>query len=392
MLHNVTQGFFRFFPDRMKREIRELYVSTTILNFALAMILIFEPIYLYTIGYSLKEIILFFLLVYLIYLFLLPLGAKFAKRVGYEHSIAVSTIVFILYYLVFYNIAAVDWFFYLAAFLYAAQKTLYWPAYHADFARFADVGQDGREISLLTVIVSIVSIAAPLISGIVLENWGFAALFTFVSIIFLISNVPLLVTKEVFEPSPFPYFDTFKALLAPERRRQFLSYLGFGEELVVLVVWPVFIATIITDLLNIGILTALATFVSLVVTMYIGRTSDSGNKRRILRFGTIVYAFAWLIRLLVKGASGIFLTDSLSRISKNIVSVPLTAIMYEQAKQKSVMHTVMFFETSLVVGKLVALIVIYLMLTFLTGLVPETALYQITFVLAGFMTMLYMLR
>jgi hypothetical protein len=71
----------------MRREIRELYVSTTILDFGLAMILIFEPIYLYTIGYTLRQIIFFFFLVYLIYFFILPLGASFAKHLGYEHSI-----------------------------------------------------------------------------------------------------------------------------------------------------------------------------------------------------------------------------------------------------------------------------------------------------------------
>ncbi len=375
----------------MRREIRELYVSTTILDFALAMILIFEPIYLYTIGYSLQQIIFFFLLVYLIYFFIMPLGASFAKQVGYEHSIAYSTIVFILYYLTFYNIATIPWFFYLAAVLYAVQKTLYWPAYHADFARFADSGQDGREISILTILVSIVSVAAPLISGIVLENWGFAALFMFVSIIFLMSNIPLLVTKEVFKPEKFAYLDAYKNVFALQNRKSLIAYLGFGEELIVLVVWPVFIVTVISDLLNIGILTALATFVSLLVTLYIGRSSDAGNKRGILRFGTVVYAFAWFLRLIVHAAPGIFLTDSLSRVSKNIVSVPLTAITYERAKQRSVMHSVVSFEMSLVLGKLMALIIVYVGLALLAGIVSSTVLYQGIFILAGCMTFFYML-
>ncbi|MBI4090468.1 MAG: hypothetical protein HY422_00420, partial [Candidatus Komeilibacteria bacterium] len=43
-------------PLHMRREIKELYLSTLILNFGVSMILVFEPIYLYTIGYSLSYI------------------------------------------------------------------------------------------------------------------------------------------------------------------------------------------------------------------------------------------------------------------------------------------------------------------------------------------------
>ena len=72
MIDKTSNRILNFFPHHMRREIRELYVSTTILDFALAMILIFEPIYLYTIGYNLQEIILFFLLVYGIYFLYFP--------------------------------------------------------------------------------------------------------------------------------------------------------------------------------------------------------------------------------------------------------------------------------------------------------------------------------
>ncbi len=392
MLKKTTDRFLNIFPHHMRQQIRELYAATSILDFAVAMIQIFEPIYLYTLGYTLQQIILFFLIVYGVYFFIMPLGARVARRVGYEHAIAYSTVVFILYYFIFYNIAFAPFLFVPAALLYAIQKMLYWPAYHADFARFADAGQDAREISFLTVTAAVVGVIAPLASGFILEYWGFGALFTFVSLIFLISNVPLLITKEIFEPGTFEYFSVYKDLFSKERRRSFFAYVGFGEELIVLVVWPVFIATIVVDLLNIGILTALTTLISVIITVYIGKSSDVGDKRSILKFGAIIYSIAWFMRLIVHATVGIFFTDTLSRISKNIVTVPQTALTYEQAKQQNVMHTVVFFEASLVVGKLIAMLIIYGALFILPSFLSGAMIYQSIFVLAGLMSLLYMLQ
>ena len=95
-----------FFAHRLTRQVKELYSSTLILNFAVSTVTIFEPVFLYNIFiklFSLKntlELVLgFYLIIYLIYFFCIPLGARFAKRVGYENSIAFSTIFQISLYL-----------------------------------------------------------------------------------------------------------------------------------------------------------------------------------------------------------------------------------------------------------------------------------------------------
>src|SRR3989344_3638695 len=204
-LSTIKHYIASYFPSHMKREIKELYISTFVLNFGIMMIQLLEPIYLHTLGYSLNQIVLYFLLVYAIYFFIMPLGAKFARTFGYEHAIVTSTFIFIAYYALFYSIANVPWLFFVAPVLYALQKTFYWPAFNADFARYVVDGEDGREIGGINSLVLLVSIVAPLVAGFILEFWGFAALFIFASILFIASNVPLLTTREIFVPKPFPY-------------------------------------------------------------------------------------------------------------------------------------------------------------------------------------------
>lgn len=386
-MRSIISFIISFLPHRIRREIKELYLSTLILNFGVAMILIFEPIYLYTIGLSLQRIVLFFILVYVLYLFIMPFGAMFARRFGYERSMAVSTFIYIAYYFVFYNIADAPALFYLAPLLYALQKTFYWPAYHADFARNADYHEDAREIASIDILVAVVAVVAPIVAGLILEFFGFAVLFAVASAVFLLSNLPLMSSKEVFTPKPYHYWQSYKDLLAKDTLKYFFGYLGYGEEAIVLVLWPIFMVIVVGDLLNLGLIVAAAMLVTVLVALYVGKSADKGKKRVFLRLGTLIYSLVWFTRTIVSSVVGVLLVDTLSRVSKEVISLPVVAMTYERAQQRSIMRTLVFYEMSLAVGKLLALSLVFLLLFF----IPGSAGLPIVFIIAGLMTFFYRL-
>lgn len=383
-----------FLPYKMKRQVRELFVSTTMVNLALAMVMIFEPIYLYNIGYSLQQIMLFYLITYILYFVIMPLGAKYAKKHGYERGIFFGTTLFIVYYVILFFVSKYAILFYIAPLILAVQKMFYWPAYHADFARFSDQEEEGRELSSISVINSFVFIIGPALAGFIIASWGYGALFTVASILFLVSNIPTLLTTEEFSPQSFSYFDSYKSLFSRKNLKSLIAYFGFGEEFVVLVVWPVFISLIIKDFFQLGVVVALATLVTTLITFSVGKLTDHKNKRAVLSLGSAVYSLSWFMRLLVVNATGIFFVDSLSRLGKDSLSIPMMAITYERAKDVKedqhhhVMSSVVFFEMSLVIGKLIAIALIFFALFFVGS---ELLAFKFTFILAGVMTLLYML-
>lgn len=381
-------------PYRMKRQVRELFVATTITNLALAMVMIFEPIYLYDIGYSLQAIMLFYLIAYVVYFFIMPLGGKFATEKGYEVGITIGVFLYIAFYISLFLIKDNPWFFYISPIILALQKMFYWPAYHADFAKNSEDTEEGREVSAITVSASLVYILGPALAGLIIKFWGFGALFVATSLVFLVANIPMLITREKFKPHGFGYGQSYKQLLSKANRRAFLAYVGFGEELVVLVIWPIFMAVIIADALDLGMIVALATLITTMLVFYIGKLSDLKSKRKILALSSAFYSLTWFIRLFISNIFGVFFVDTLSRLGKNTLSVPLTAITYENAKnlrsdgQHSIMHTVVFFEMSLVVGKLIAMVLIFIALFFVGS---ELLAFNLSFILAGGMTLLYLL-
>lgn len=384
----------KFLPYKMKRQVKELFISAVIVNFALAMVQIFEPIYLYKSGYSLLNIAVFYLIVYALYFFLMPLGAKFANKHGYENGMFIGTALYVLFYVLLFMITKYHFLFYVAAVVYTIQKIFYWPAFHANFAHNSEDTEEAKEISSIFVSNSLMFVLGPIIGGFIITYFGFPILFIIVSILFLSSNIPMLLTKEKFDKREFPYFILVKKLFKKNNIRSLIACIGYGEELIAMVVWPVFIFIMIASYSKIGALIGLATLITSIITLYVGKICDQKNKRKVLRLGATFYSLSWLIKLFTRTILPIFLVDTMAKVSKNVVDVPIRAIFYEKAKDEKkfndngIMENIVNYEAGLVVGKVIACLVIIISLSIFS--VQEFTGFAISFVFAAIATLLYM--
>jgi hypothetical protein len=80
----------------------------------------------------------------------------------------------------------------------------------------------------------------------------------------------------------------------------------------------------------------------------------------------------------------VFTIDSLSRVGKEMVFIPLSTVTYQRAESSQIMPYVIFFEQSLAIGKLLAVLLGFLIFT-LTGS------FLAVFILAGLFSLLYVL-
>ncbi len=367
------------------QQMRELYLSTVILDFAASAVLIFEPIYLWSIGFSLQRILFFYLAVYVVYFVILPFGGKVVRSRGYEHGIIYSSPFLILYYLSLFAIPFSPVFVGVAVIAYAIQKMLYWPGYHADFARFGSANQTGRELSVLVMFASVATIAGPIIGGFILVTFGYSVLFVFVSTLILLSNIPLMMTPEVFTPRTFSYQDSWKRLWRPENRRRLISYMGFGEEFIVAIIWPIFMYTVVREYFSLGAIVSFATLATMLVAVVVGRLADGAERRRVLQLGTLFTVLSWLVRLVSGGLGGVFLADTMYRSARTAVGIPLIAMTYTKARAYSVTKSAVFLEASVVLGKILAAVLCILLVTFCA---PG---WNLLFLLAAAFTLLYAL-
>lgn len=387
MFSRLFSYLSHYFPRHLAPQLRELYMTMGILNLAVAAIMIFEPIYFLKLNYQLASIIIFYLVVYVMYFILMPLGAKVALRFGYNKSIILSSFFLIGYYLSLLGLENSSFFLFTAVPALAIQKSLYWPGYHSEFSRYGDSHEEGREVSNREVIDMLGSVVGPFFGGLTLYLSNFDTLFSVVCLLILISNLPLFMIPEVFTPGAFSYVDAYRRLFDPENRRAVLSFLGYGEEFIVLVLWPIYMYTFVGNFLSLGSLVAVATLLTATVILYVGRATDHGNKHQVLKIGSVLYALSWLLRPFIINVAGIFWVDSFSRLTKRILSVPLMSIIYERGRETHhIMRSSVLFEMSLVIGKILAMLFIIIIFSFW----PLNA-WSIIFIVAALFTLLYSL-
>lgn len=354
----------------MRRQKKELFISNIIINLALAMVQIFEPIYLYKLGYSISKIAFFYLLVYVFYFFALPLGAKFANKHGYETGMFIGSALYVPFYLSLFFISRFGFMFIVSILLYVAQKMFYWPAYHADFAHNSTNKEEGREISSFSISSSLMFVFGPVFGGFIITFFGFNVLFLISSLLFLFSNIPMLLTREKYTKRSFKYSIMFKRIFAKINLRKFLSTAGYAEELVLWVFWPIFMSIAIVSYEKIGTLSGISTMIMLVATLYIGKSCDKRDKRIVLRLSSFFYAFTWVAKIFARTIAPIFLFDTVAKTAKSGVDVSMRSFVYENSRESyrekkdendnSIMEGCVNFEAGLIIGKVFACLVMFI--------------------------------
>ncbi|MDF1497869.1 MAG: MFS transporter [Patescibacteria group bacterium] len=347
-----------YLKHSLRNEISELYTSVAIKNFAFSMIAIFEPVYLYKLYNSLSIVFLYYLVAYIIYFFAIPLGAKAAAKYGFEHCIFYSIPFAILYFLALSQLPNYGFLIVFAIIFLNIYKALFWPAYHTDFAHYSSKGYKGRELGTLSLISTIVTIIGPVIGGIILSKFGFETLFIVVSLISLISVIPLFITREKFEPHIFSYKQAFNRFLKPYnqyKRKNSIAYFGYGEEIISAVAWPIFIFLLIEKFYLIGLLMTVVVLFASISCLYVGKLSDTLEKegrRKLFFSSTIFYAITWFLRPFVVNWLGILLIDFISKGLRPGIYYPLLTFVYTGGgNNRGFLKYTVFYEMSLTVGK-----------------------------------------
>lgn len=345
-----------------RREIKEFLTTVALHELAQAAINIFEPVYLYSLGLNLTQIIGFYLAVYIIYFLAIPFGGRVAKGLGFEHAMSIGILFTIGYYLALIAIPAWTPFLYIAVPLYALQKTFWWPGYHANFARYSRRKETGREIGATQVIFSITAAAGPLLGGLLVDLTNFMVLYTVAIGLMLISVFPMLATPERFTPSKLGWLEQMRYIFSKKYRRSLIMGLGFGEELIAYTVWPLFIYFIVDSALNLGALVAAATALTVLATTIAARWSDLKQRRQVYLWGWVLVVLSWLGRPFLIWPLSILGVDTIYRTGKSLLFVPMYSCVYDDAKSNHIMLEVVAFEAVLVLGKIVTMVVLLLVL------------------------------
>jgi predicted MFS family arabinose efflux permease len=321
----------------LRREATQFFTSIAIRSLALGMILIFEPIYLYSyFGKSLSLTLLFFGVIHGLYGLLVVYGGKLMDKFGLRHCMLFSHFFLFGYYLSLFFLYQSYLLVFGAIILKVIGMILFWPAFHTDFVRFSEKDYQGRQVGKMNIAWSAPTILSPVIGGGILNFAGYPALFITVLVVLLASSIPMFLSKETHIVYSDSYQKAWRRILKRENRKTSLAFIADSlEGGINYYLWPIFLFVLAIGYATMGGITTLALGVGALFTLYMGRISDKIiNRIEFLNIGSFLTSMAWIIKYFVKTPFDAFLAQTLYRICRTSASIPFQTFFYDKISLK----------------------------------------------------------
>lgn len=355
--HLAFPGFnvIRYFRNR---ELTELYISMFIKSLARSLVLVFIPIYLISLGFSIRFIALFYLLEFVGMTIATPLGLWLNHKVGVKKTMVISDVLFILYMIAVSALKIDSVLFVLPILLFAFSSGLFWAAYDVDFTQHVDRKYEGQELSVIKAILLVAAALGPLLGSIVIVNSSFVASFITAAVLSLLSAIPLFWSADYYEPKPK---FSWKRLQQADQPAKALSYASYGTlQSATETFWPLFMFLALSSVLEIGTVFTLTTIIMVGVILWHGRRVDRKPIESLVG-GVLLNAPSWLIRLLLVSPLGFFLSNLYGQLSYHMLDTAYEKVVYTEARDSADRSNYFFFRQIWIgVGRLVVCLAVLL--------------------------------
>jgi len=280
-----------------------MYVSIALRTFGVGLIAIFIPIYLYKLGFSLSDILSYFLIDYAAAIFISILAGYFSSRIGAKRIIALSGLLTLLSFFMLYNIIIYNIPIWLIAVVSSFAATFFWTAYHDDFSKIKEKKEDGKEVGTMVAISKFAALLGPFAGGALATFVDIKFTFILASIIVIASTVPLFLTKEVTVKRAMK----LKNLdLRKIKNDLFSSGAASIEPATFYIVWPLLSFLFLSEYLYVGTVTSFASLLTVFVIIKLGRKIDREGKGQYIMRGSIYNAIQNIYKIFVGSALTIF--------------------------------------------------------------------------------------
>ncbi|MEI7818721.1 MAG: MFS transporter, partial [bacterium] len=331
------------------REMDELYLATFVKTLARSLVLVFIPIYLLTIGFSVRFIALFFLLEFAGMVLATPLGLWLNSQIGVKKTMAVADLIFIAYMFAVGAMKGTGAFLILPTLLISLSSGLFWAGYHVDFTTNVDNHEEGSEISFLKVVILLSSAIGPFIGSLLIVGSSFQLSFSVAAGMCLLAIFPLFITKD-FKTKP-PVF-SLKRLMKIDDKVKARSYMAFGMmQIANETFWPLFIYLTLKSLIEVGALFSITTVLMVLILIRFGHRVDR-HPNKSLTFGVWLHAPSWILRIFIATPIGALIMNAYAQLSYQLLDVAFEKVIYTEARQSNdIASYFLFRQLSIGVGR-----------------------------------------
>ncbi len=344
-------SFANIFHLEGKRQIYRVFISHTIRGIALSFVSVYVPIYFFTEGHSLTEVIGYFVILHLSGLFLsLTFIPLFIQHFGLIRVFKFNYPLEMLYFLLLFLLPSFAIPIQIIAVVGGAASFFYWIPLNILLIKNADFDKMGSDLARFFALPKFFSIVGPLCGAALVYAVGFWPTFLIAMVGVAVSYLPLA-GISVSEASVF--FD-FRQTWQKIKRRKLLFFLEGLDNIIEESewYWGIYIFLIIGSLAVPGIVGSLATIGAVIFTLLIGKQVDRSDHRLVLwsAFGLILLSIA---RIFVADQWSAYLISLVASFTMTAFLVSYSSVIYKAVKGDDEEGFVIVREIPTVLARLV---------------------------------------
>ncbi len=325
------------------RELNEMYVAMSMRSFAISLIGIFIPIYLFTIGYSLRNIFLFYIMANTFQFVGDYLSGHGIARYGAKHLLIASYPMMAVNLTMLVTMKTFHWPLWALALTTAVALNLFWTPYHDDFSKAKDKKSAGRQVGRWIILSEVCGAFGPLLGGIIAQRFGMTYGIIAALVIVVGAMIPLLGKHEIVPRKPF----NRSACSVKKYYKDLIAYGGLSlEGMTVGVVWPLFLYFFIRDFAKVGFIVTMSFLLVIFLSLLIGKLTDQYGKERAMKTGSVVTFFTAGSRVLTSGVSMAYVIGTVSSLSQIFLLIPFYSVFYIHADKEPRTEYVTLMEMS----------------------------------------------
>ncbi len=322
--------------------LRGVYLAQAIRNFAIALVGIYIPIYIFKLYYPdisktlalLAVISYFFLFEFSCLLATIPVG-RLVLKLGLKRSAVIGNVLLAVSIGTLMLASQSDLWLIASALADGLSIHFYWNCYHLTVVGRGDHQKFGSAVSNMGIIARLVSVAGPALGGLIIALCGFPVLLSLAFVLILISSLPLarVAADGNYRLAPAKFL--LRRSRGEKFRKMFGALAGSNARAAVdVIVWPLFVFLLAAEsYVKMGLITSGVLLISVVVVFLVGKLVARGgvrSDRRALTFGVVSESFVWIAKMTIQTLTQVFWWDALANILFSFQFVPFDTIVYEQ--------------------------------------------------------------
>lgn len=334
--HGLTTGF-------LQPELKKLYWSQGFSSLAGGLVVIFIPIFLLKLGYSLADVLSYMVFYGLFCPPALYVTLHAVAKFGANRIMAVGNISQAIFLGLLITLPSQRWPLFALSALSAWVNSAYWPAFHANFAVARTPKTSGRQLSYVYAVIAIAGAIAPAIGGILATVFDIKLVYGIAAGFFVVASLPMFVGRKGFKPDNFKLARLKTVNIKPDLS----AYAGWGiVETTEEVIWPLMIFLIITSYASIGLLSSVIIISGIFTSLYVGRHLEIKGEKHYIKRGSATVSLTNFGRIFTGGVSGVFGMNLLSGISFHILEVSLFTRFYRHVSRGNTLEYLFAMESA----------------------------------------------